>query len=88
MALGTPVIAARASSLPEVGGDAAVYVAPDDDASLAAEIRRMLDDDAHHAARRAASLEQSRRFSWDETARATLAAFDDAMALARGESPT
>ena len=53
MALGTPVIAARASSLPEVGGDAALYVAPDDDASLATEIRRILDDDAHHAARRA-----------------------------------
>jgi glycosyltransferase involved in cell wall biosynthesis len=87
MALGTPVIAARASSLPGVGGDAAVYVAPDDDASLATEISRMLDDDAHHAARRAASLEQSRHFSWDETARATLAAFDDALALARGESP-
>ena len=85
MALGTPVIAARASSLPEVGGDAAVYVAPGDDAALATEIRRVLDDDAHHAALRAASVAQSRRFSWDDTARATLAAFDDAMALARTE---
>jgi len=85
MALGTPLIAARASSLPEVGGDAAVYVAPDDDAALAAEIRRVLDDDAHHAALRAASVAQSRRFCWDDTARATLAAFDDAMALAHTE---
>ena len=88
MALGTPVIAARASSLPEVGGDAAVYVAPDDDAALATEIRRVLDDDAHHAALRAASLAQSARFSWDDTARATLAAFDDAMTLARTEATT
>ena len=86
MALGTPVIAARASSLPEVGGDAAVYVAPDDDAALAVEIRRVLDDDAHHAALRAAALAQSRRFSWDDTARATLAAFDDAMTLAHTEA--
>src|SRR6478672_9005720 len=86
MALGTPVIAARASSLPEVGGDAAVYVAPDDDAALAVEIRRVLDDDAHHATLRAAGVAQSRRFSWDETARATLAAFDDAMTPARPEA--
>ena len=86
MALGTPVIAARASSLPEVGGDAAVYVDPDDDAALAMEIRRVLDDDAHYAALRAASVAQSRRFSWDETARGTLAAFDDAIALARTEA--
>ncbi len=88
MALGTPVIAARASSLPEVGGDAAVYVASDDDVALAAEIRRVLDDDAHHAALRAASVAQSRRFSWDDTARATLAAFDDAMVLARTGATT
>ena len=86
MALGTPVIAARASSLPEVGGDAAVYVGPDDDAALATEIRRVLDDDAHHAALSAGSIAQSRRFSWDETARGTLAAFDDAIALARAEA--
>jgi len=85
MALGTPVIAARASSLPEVGGDAAVYVAPDDDAALATEIQRVLDDDAHHAALRAASVAQSRRFCWDDTARATLAAFDDAITLAHRE---
>jgi hypothetical protein len=46
----------------------------------------VLDDDAHHAALRAVSVAQSRRFSWDDTARATLAAFDDAMALARREA--
>jgi alpha-1,3-rhamnosyl/mannosyltransferase len=82
------VVAARASSLPEVGGDAAVYVAPDDDVALATEIRRVLDDGAHHAALSAAAIAQSRRFSWDDTARATLAAFDDAMALAHGETTT
>jgi len=85
MAVGTPVIAARASSLPEVGGDAAVYVGPDDDAALAREIRRVLDDDAHHAALSVASVAQSRRFSWNDTARATLAAFDDAIAFAHTE---
>ena len=82
MHLGAPVISARASSLPEAGGDAAVYVEPDDDAALAHEILRVLTDDAAHDAMRAASLAQSARFSWDETARLTLAAFDDALAMA------
>jgi glycosyltransferase involved in cell wall biosynthesis len=88
MELGTPVIAARASSLPEVGGTAAVYVGQDDDAALATEIRRVLDDDAHRAALSAACLAQSRCFSWDATARATLAAFDDAMTIARTGTTT
>jgi glycosyltransferase involved in cell wall biosynthesis len=82
MQLGAPVIAARATSLPEAGGDAAVYVEPEDDVALAREIGRVLSDDAVHAAMREASLAQSARFSWDETAQRTLAAFDDAVAAA------
>ena len=86
MQLGAPVIAARASSLPEAGGDAAVYVEPSDDEALAREIERVLADDAVYETMRAASLAQSARFSWDETARPTLAAFDDAIAAAgKGE---
>jgi glycosyltransferase involved in cell wall biosynthesis len=79
MQVGTPVICARASSLPEVAGNAAVYVEQDDDAALAAAIGRLLDDDALRASMRAASLAQSARFSWNQTARQTLAAFDDAI---------
>jgi glycosyltransferase involved in cell wall biosynthesis len=82
MQLGAPVIAARASSLPEAGGEAAVYVEPDDDDALSREIGRVLADDAVYAAMRQASLAQSARFSWDETAQRTLAAFDDAVAAA------
>lgn len=85
MQLGAPVIAARASSLPEAGGDAAVYVEPGDDEALAREIGRVLADDQVYEAMRKASVDQSARFSWDETAQQTLAAFDDALALAKGE---
>ena len=85
MQLGAPVIAARASSLPEAGGDAAVYVEPDDDEALAREIGRVLGDDLVCDAMRTASIAQSARFSWDETAQQTLAAFDDALAMAKGE---
>jgi glycosyltransferase involved in cell wall biosynthesis len=82
MRLGTPVICVRASSLPEVAGDAAAWVEADDDAQLAAAISRVLSDARLSATMRSASLEQAARFTWDQTARQTLAAFDDALALA------
>jgi glycosyltransferase involved in cell wall biosynthesis len=81
MRLGTPVISVRASSLPEVVGEAAEYVGMEDDEGLATAAGRLLSDDALHATMRAAGLVQSTRFSWDETARLTLAVFDEAVAL-------
>jgi len=86
MQLGVPVICVRASSLPEVGGDAVLYVDADDANGIADAARRLLDDEALHASMRAASVAQSARFSWDETARQTLAAFEDAAAIGRGAS--
>ena len=83
MRLGTPVICTRASSLPEVGGDAAIYVDPDDDRGLADEIVRVTCDAGLRASMAAAGMAWSARFTWDETARCTLAALDDAVALAR-----
>ena len=65
-----------------------MYVEPEDDATLANEIGRVLADDAVYRAMREASLAQSARFSWDETAERTLAAFDDAVgAAAIGRQP-
>jgi glycosyltransferase involved in cell wall biosynthesis len=82
MRLGTPVICARASSLPEVGGDAAAWVEPHDDVRLAATISTVLSDDQTARAMRAASLAQAARFSWDDTARRTIDAFDAAVKVA------
>lgn len=81
MRLGTPVICARGSSLPEVAGDAAMWVDSEDDADLAAKIGRVLGDERVGASLRAASLEQASRFSWDDTARLTIAAFEEALAM-------
>ncbi|HSB62562.1 MAG TPA: glycosyltransferase family 1 protein [Thermoanaerobaculia bacterium] len=85
MRLGGPVICARASSLPEVAGDAAAWFDPHDEADLAATLARVLSDDGMRARMRAAGLRRAARFSWDETARATLRAFEDALGL-RGTS--
>ncbi|MEO8562048.1 MAG: glycosyltransferase family 1 protein [bacterium] len=81
--LGTPVIVARASSLPEVAGDAALYVGVSDADAVASAATRLLGDDALHASMREASLAQSAHFSWDETARQTLVAFEEAVANQR-----
>ena len=82
MRLGTPVICARGSSLPEVAGNAAMWVDGEDDADLAAKIGQVLSDGRARTAMRAASLEQASHFSWDETARRTIAAFEEALEMA------
>ena len=86
MQLGTPVISTRASSLPEVGGDAALYIDPDDAGALAESIMQVMTDATLSGRLRSASLAQSARFSWDETARQTIAAFEEARSLVRAGS--
>ncbi len=41
-----PVVTSNVSSMPEAGGDAALYAAPDDAAIVATHLRRLLEDDA------------------------------------------
>jgi len=79
MQVGTPVICTRAASLPEVGGSAARYVSPTDERQLALAIADLLTDDEQYGTLQRAGLEQAARFSWDETTRRTLAAFDEAL---------
>ena len=83
---GTPVICARGSSLPEVAGDAALWVNGDDDSDLSDKISQLLSDHELAAQMRTASLKQAARFSWDDTARATIAAFEEAIQLVTLES--
>jgi glycosyltransferase involved in cell wall biosynthesis len=72
MACGCPVVAARAGSLPEVGGEAAVYVDPLIPASIALAIRDLALNPARRAAARTAGLEQAGRWSYERTAAGTL----------------
>jgi glycosyltransferase involved in cell wall biosynthesis len=78
MACGTPVVCSNRSSLPEVAGDAALLVDPDDEEAAARAIVRVLDEPG--LAERL--IERGRRraaeFTWDRTAAATLAAYQRA----------
>jgi glycosyltransferase involved in cell wall biosynthesis len=70
MSLDVPVVAARAGSIPEVAGDAALLVEPTDDRSLAAAIDRVLTDDSTRSELIARGRDRLGAFSWQETARA------------------
>jgi glycosyltransferase involved in cell wall biosynthesis len=87
MQLGTPVICARASSLPEVAADAALWVEPGDAVMLAGAITNVLQDQGLRSRMASAGLSQSAKFTWDETARQTVAAFHEAREKYAGSPP-
>ncbi len=74
MASGTPVVAADEPALREVAGDAAVYA---QDGDFAAAAQRALGE---RAALSAAGIERAKRFSWEETARRTVAVYRQVLA--------
>jgi glycosyltransferase involved in cell wall biosynthesis len=79
MACGTAVVTTSASSLPEVAGQAAVYVDPHDVESIADGLQRVLTDAELRARLQAMGPEQSRRFTWERAGRTLLEAYRWAM---------
>lgn len=75
MACGCPVISSSASSLPEVAGDAAILVEPSDVEGVARQMERVLTDRALRADLRGRGLARAAQFSWDRTARETVAVY-------------
>jgi len=78
MAVGTPVIAARASSIPEVVGDAALLV---DEAAeptaWAAAMMEVIDDPGRRDSLSAAGKARAAEFNWDRSARIMLDVYRD-----------
>ena len=73
MAAGTPVLAARAGSIPEVVGDAALLVEPLDAAAWARAIDLLADDGDRRAAMAAAGRDRASPFTWERVAEQTAA---------------
>jgi glycosyltransferase involved in cell wall biosynthesis len=80
MAFGTPIVCSPVASIPEVAGDAALYVDPGHPSALAEGILRVLEDELLRDRLIAAGRERVRQFSFTETARQTLAVFDQVLA--------
>jgi len=77
MACGTPVITSSSSSLPEVGGDAAIRVDPYEAVDLSDAMYRVLTDADLHGDLRERGLKWVRGFSWRRTAEQMSRLLDD-----------
>ena len=80
MACGTPTIAADASSIPEVVGDGAYLVDPDDSRALGGAIIATLIQDDLRESLRNLGLARASHFNWQRTARETLDVYRQVMA--------
>jgi glycosyltransferase involved in cell wall biosynthesis len=80
MACGTPVVAADASSVPEVVGESAYLVDPDDSRAMGAALISVLIQDDLHDSLRNAGLARASNFSWERTARETLQVYERVLA--------
>jgi glycosyltransferase involved in cell wall biosynthesis len=75
MACGTPVVTSNAASLPELAGAAAFQVDPDDPRRLGAAIIALCVQEDLHTEMCHKGLAQAAQFTWEKTARETLAAY-------------
>jgi glycosyltransferase involved in cell wall biosynthesis len=76
LACGAPVVASNTSSLPEVLGDAALLVAPDDKAGIVNQLFQSLMNLPLRAHLRDAGPQRAIEFSWQKTARLTLDTYE------------
>lgn len=75
MACGVPVVASDATSIPEVVGDAAVLVAPDDLQGWQRSVADVLSDPNRVASLRDEGIARARKFTWERAAESTAAVY-------------
>jgi glycosyltransferase involved in cell wall biosynthesis len=68
MKYGCPVVISKVSSLPEAGGDAAIYFDPQDTEDISEKIDKVLLSDELRKGMIKKGYEQIKKFSWDNTA--------------------
>jgi len=86
MARGVPVACSNVSSLPEVAGDAALMFDPASETEIATAIHRLIDDQSLRRSLRDLGLARAASFTWERTARLTLAVYALAVAGGAGSS--
>jgi glycosyltransferase involved in cell wall biosynthesis len=77
MACGTPVVCSHVSSLPEVVGEAAEVVNPENVFDIARGMREVLLNPVRRGQLVERGFEQARRFSWERTAQLVLEAYEE-----------
>ncbi len=86
MSVGCPVLTSNVSSMPEVGGEAALYVDPYEVDSIADGLVRLVGDSTLRAKLSTAGHERVKIFTWDKTARQMIEAYGRASEMARSKS--
>ncbi len=81
MGHGVPVVASGTSSLPEVGGEAALYVDPLNPRDIAVKVLRMTEDRDLRERLIPQGLARAREFTWRRTAEGTLQVYDQVLAM-------
>lgn len=76
MKLGCPVITTNRTSIPEVGGNAVLYVRPEDMDEVVNTIINLVSDSRLRENMIRLGMEQAKKFSWEKTADAFLTAID------------
>ena len=76
---GCPVLSSSAASLPEVGGEAALYFDPCDVDSMTTAIRIFLSDSTLQNELKVRGLAHARNYTWEKTALATLTTLQNYM---------
>ena len=77
MAHGTPVLTSNTSSIPEVVGNAAVLVNPENLFEMMRALQRVLLDQPLRERLRHAGYEQVKKFSWDRSGASVLSGYQD-----------
>jgi glycosyltransferase involved in cell wall biosynthesis len=86
LACGAPTLTSAISSIPEVAGDAAVLVNPENTTELAEQLARLLADPELRNSLRALALKQAARFTWERTASETLSVYRDLVSFETSKS--
>ncbi len=79
MAHGLPVVTSNTSSMPELGGGAALYADPREPDEIADRALRAAEDETLRRDLIARGLERAREFTWERTAKETLRAYEDVL---------
>lgn len=87
MAHGTPVLASNTSSLPEVVGNAAVLVNPENVFEIMRALHRVLLDQPMREKMKRRCYEQAKKFSWDVSAAQILHAYKETAAKRKETAP-
>lgn len=76
MATGCPIVTSNVSSMPEVAGDAALYVDPTDSNSIRAAMSRLLHDRELRKVLRQRGLSRVQHYKWSAVAQQTLTVYE------------